>query len=152
MQAVHDNPRPTFKDLNAVAAHALASILLPARTRGVASPAPSADATVAGYDSRTPRSAMRHSPGAPLSGTRPRLSPGMHAAHANTAATLAHLPEQLGRTVAMADMLKQVRSLCFVGSRSCCQHADALLDCLSARSAASFHPVGYACILLLPCG
>jgi hypothetical protein len=99
-QAVHNNSRPTFKDLNAVAAHSLASLLLPARQRSVASPVAVSDGLCDSVqDPRTAAHGAAH----------PRLSPGMAAAHANSTAALAQLPATLGRRVVLADMLQQVR-------------------------------------------
>jgi hypothetical protein len=112
---VHDNTRPTFKDLNAVAAHSIASLLLPARHRPI-SPAAQAAAhhAAASSDARTPPRAST-SLAAPASGRRsgsaPRMSPGLQAAQTNSAAALARVPEQLGRSVELGDILRQARAM-----------------------------------------
>ena len=124
MQAVHSNTRPTFKDLNAVAAHALASLLLPARLRPV-SPAATAAArqsavgpagcTENSADSRTPPRKAASQLLQNSSGRRdctPRMSKSLTAAQANSAAALAHVPEQLGRGVVLGDILRQVPLSC----------------------------------------
>jgi hypothetical protein len=111
MQAVHDNQRPTFKDLNSVAAHALASLLLPARGR-VATPAAPTLLTGQGAsspslkDPRCPANSLRSSG----SSRGPRLSAGARAAQSNSAAQLSQIPSDLGRAFTMADMLCQVQT------------------------------------------
>jgi hypothetical protein len=92
MQMVHGQARPTFKDLNAVAAHALASLICPARLRS--SSAGSRDRL---DDARMPPKRM---PGIPGS----RASDAAH----NSTAALAHLPAALGRQAVLGDILGQV--------------------------------------------
>ena len=128
VQAVHGNPRPSFSDLNGVAAHALASLLLPARSRpfapGAALMSESIDTIPAANPGTPPlRHATNHSHKTPpssgasqlamsarKSASGPRMSPGMQAAQANSPAVLASIPALLGSTQGLADIVQQVSS------------------------------------------
>eukprot|EP00892_Ulva_mutabilis_P006400 jgi/Ulvmu1/4131/UM019_0110.1 len=85
---VHGQPRPDFRDLNSVAAHALASLLCPSHLRPHV-PSPQLQ------DLRMP---MHH---------RSSRSPPTPPPH-NSAAALTCLPSQLGRRLVLADILGQV--------------------------------------------
>ena len=113
MQNVHEIKRPTFHDLNRVAAHALASLLCPARHRPIR---PTADGPGNQTPGRQPPglSDMRTPPSSRASGfpqsTRSstyRVSPQSDGQH-NSPAVLSHIPTQLGRQVMIADIVRQV--------------------------------------------
>lgn len=97
MQNVHGQARPDLRDLNAVAAHALASLVCPSRLRETAVLPQPRD-----VDNRMPRGHLGRCAIPPAS---------------NSAAALSCLPSQLGRRVVMGDILGQVGAL---GRGSCC--------------------------------
>jgi hypothetical protein len=90
--------RATFQDLNAVAAHALASLLCPARLRPVSAHPEVVCIPARLGDSRmTPPLRSHHS----MRSSKPTPSP-------NSAQALAHAPVKFERAVVLGDILSQV--------------------------------------------
>ena len=102
MQAVHNQTRPTFQDLNAVAAHALASLLCPARLRPSAVDSEEVSTPTTPGDPRMTPPPLRNSTNRRSSLTAP--SP-------NSAQALSQVPVALGRFVTLGDILSQVQCI-----------------------------------------